>query len=138
MVNGVERLPLYWLVSGCINKVQTNFGRNLEVCRRRARSAGCSSCPPHGRRTAYGVDGDGDGDGDGKRDPADPADAITAAARYLRASGAPADWYRAIFAYDHADWYVRAVEALADAYQGSCTIDGADVGVPAGPAGAWL
>ena len=31
----------------------------------------------------YGVDGDGDGD----RDVYDPADAIPAAARYLRASG---------------------------------------------------
>ena len=68
---------------------------------------------------AYGVDANGDG----RRDPADPAHAIHAAARYLRASGAPGDWYRAIFAYNHADWYVQEVQALADAYQGGSRID---------------
>jgi hypothetical protein len=67
---------------------------------------------------AYGVDADGDG----QRDPADPDDAIHAAARYLEASGAPRDWYRAVFAYNHADWYVREVLSQADRYQGACTL----------------
>jgi Transglycosylase SLT domain len=57
----------------------------------------------------YGVDGDGDGD----RDRYDPVDAIYGAANYLRASGAPGDWYGAIFAYNHADWYVKEVLAAA-------------------------
>ena len=35
--------------------------------------------------------------------------AIFAAARYLRAAGADKDLYRAIFAYNHADWYVESV-----------------------------
>ena len=48
-----------------------------------------------------------------------PADAIPAAARYLRASGAPGDYRRAIFAYNHADWYVNDVLAQADAYRGA-------------------
>jgi hypothetical protein len=64
---------------------------------------------------SYGVDGNGDG----RRSPYDPEDAIPAAARYLRASGAPADYRRAIFAYNHADWYVADVLALADAYRGA-------------------
>ncbi len=44
----------------------------------------------------YGVDGNGDG----RRDPYDPVDAIGAAARYLRALGAPADWERAVRGYN--------------------------------------
>ena len=36
-------------------------------------------------------------------------DAIFAAARYLKAAGAKDDLRRAIFAYNHADWYVDSV-----------------------------
>lgn len=68
---------------------------------------------------AYGVDGDGDGD----KDVYDPVDAIFAAANLLHASGAPSDWYGAIFSYNHADWYVRKVEHYAAKFGGSivCT-----------------
>ena len=55
----------------------------------------------------------------GRRVVYDPGDAIPAAARYLKASGAPADYRRAIFAYNHADWYVADVLAQADAYRGA-------------------
>jgi hypothetical protein len=44
-------------------------------------------------------------------------DAIPAAARYLRASGAPADYRRALFAYNHADWYVAQVLEKAGEYR---------------------
>ena len=67
---------------------------------------------------SYGVDGDRDG----RRSPYDPADAIPAAANYLRASGAPQDYRAALFAYNHADWYVAQVLALADRYRGAPTI----------------
>ena len=74
--------------------------------------AGNHGCGDAGNAWAtYGVDGDGDG----RRDVYDPADAIPAAARYLRAAGAPGDYRRAIFAYNHADWYVAEVLATADA-----------------------
>jgi Transglycosylase SLT domain len=63
---------------------------------------------------SYGVDGDGDG----RASPYDPADAIPAAARYLRASGAPADYRAALFAYNHAEWYVADVLAKAAVYRG--------------------
>lgn len=59
-----------------------------------------------------------DGDGDGRRSPYDPADAIPAAARYLRASGAPADYRAALFAYNHAERYVAQVLAKASEYRG--------------------
>jgi Transglycosylase SLT domain len=102
-------------ILAAINKIETGFGRNL----------GPSSAGAYGWMqfmpatwAVYGVDADGDG----TTDPADPDDAIHAAARYLRTSGAPGDWYRAIFAYNHADWYVQQVLAQADAYQGACTL----------------
>ena len=41
-------------------------------------------------------------------------DAIAAAARYLRASGAPADMAGALFAYNNSNRYVRAVTAYAE------------------------
>jgi hypothetical protein len=53
----------------------------------------------------YGVDANGDG----VKDPYNPVDAVFAAARYLKAAGADTDLRRAIFAYNHADWYVDSV-----------------------------
>ena len=53
----------------------------------------------------YGVDANRDG----LKDPYNPVDAIFAAARYLKAAGAETDLRRAIFAYNHADWYVDSV-----------------------------
>ena len=54
---------------------------------------------------AYGVDGNQDG----LMDPYNPVDAIFAAARYLKAAGADKDIRGAVFAYNHADWYVDSV-----------------------------
>ena len=62
----------------------------------------------------YGVDANGDG----VRDPYNPEDAIYAAASYLSAAGMPADTYGAIYAYNHADWYVEEVLANAACYAG--------------------
>jgi Transglycosylase SLT domain len=108
-------------VLAAINKIETGFGRNQGPSS--AGAVGWMQFLP-ATWAAYGVDGDGDG----SRDPADPDDAIHAAAHYLGASGAPGDWYRAVFAYNHADWYVQEVLAQADAYQGVCTVT-----VQAGP-----
>ena len=46
----------------------------------------------------------------------DPADAIPAAARLLVANGAPGNLSQAIFAYNHASWYVDEVLAQAARY----------------------
>jgi hypothetical protein len=46
---------------------------------------------------------------DRRRDPYNPADAIFAAARYLKAAGGDKDLRKAVFAYNHADWYVDSV-----------------------------
>ena len=60
-----------------------------------------------------------DGDGDGLADVWNPADAIAGAARLLRSNGAPGDYLRAIYAYNHAGWYVDRVMAKADEYRGA-------------------
>jgi membrane-bound lytic murein transglycosylase B len=46
-----------------------------------------------------------------------PADAIFSMANYLRASGAPRDNRLAIYAYNHAWWYVADVLAWARRYR---------------------
>ena len=89
-----------------INWEETGFGSNLGNSS--AGAEGWMQFLPESW-AAYGVDANGDG----RKDPNDPWDAIFAAARLLRASGAPGDWHGAIFSYNHAEWYVEAV--LADA-----------------------
>ena len=46
----------------------------------------------------------------------DETDAVYAAANYLHASGAPGDWPAALYAYNHAGWYVAQVQQLAQRY----------------------
>ncbi|MGK5558590.1 NlpC/P60 family protein, partial [Actinomadura kijaniata] len=70
---------------------------------------------------SYGVDANHDG----RADRYDPADAIHGAARYLCANGAGKggkQLYRAIWHYNHADWYVRKVLDLAKRYAASVTV----------------
>jgi murein DD-endopeptidase MepM/ murein hydrolase activator NlpD len=61
---------------------------------------------------AYGIDANGDG----RKDPYNPVDAICAAARYLKAAGGDTDLRQAIFAYNHATWYVDEVMLYAQQY----------------------
>ena len=83
----------------------------------------------------YGVDGDGDGD----RDVWDPRDAIFGMANYLRASGAPADWRAALFAYNHAGWYVDKVLAQAAQYRRESAAAPAPTTTSVAPfSGTWL
>ena len=92
-----------WEVLAAINEIETDYGRNLNVSSAGARRLDAV----HARRRwrPYGVDANQDG----VKDPYNPVDAIFAAARYLRAAGAEQDLRRAIFAYNHADWYVDSV-----------------------------
>jgi hypothetical protein len=94
-----------------INEIETAFGSNLNVS-----SAGAMGWMQFISSTweMYGVDANGDG----VKDPYNPEDAIYAAAGYLSAAGMPADTYNAIYAYNHADWYVQEVLANAACYAG--------------------
>ncbi len=91
-----------WTVLAAVNKIETNYGQNLAVSS--AGALGWMQFMP-ATWSAYGVDANGDGIGD----PSDPADAIFAAARYLAAAGGSHDIRKAIFAYNHAGWYVDSV-----------------------------
>jgi hypothetical protein len=102
---------IHWQILAAINEVETGFGRNL-----RESSAGAIGwmqfMPASWHR--YGVDANGDG----QRDPWDPVDAIFAAARYLHDAGAESSLPRAIWAYNHAGWYVDQVIDRARMFAG--------------------
>jgi murein DD-endopeptidase MepM/ murein hydrolase activator NlpD len=91
-----------WEVLAAINEIETDYGRNLNVSS--AGALGWMQFMPATWKT-YGTDANNDG----RRDPYNPVDAIFAAARYLKAAGAQTDLPRAVFAYNHADWYVDSV-----------------------------
>jgi murein DD-endopeptidase MepM/ murein hydrolase activator NlpD len=98
-----------WQVLAAINKIESNFGRNMGPSS--AGAVGWMQFMPDTWRR-WGVDADGNG----VADPWSAADAIYAAARYLAASGAAADVRGAVFSYNHASWYVDEVLSLASLY----------------------
>src|SRR4051794_7128806 len=91
-----------WEVLAAINEIETDYGRNLNVSS--AGAVGWMQFMPSTWKM-YGVDANKDN----KRDPYNPVDAIFAAARYLKAAGAQNNLRRAVFAYNHAGWYVDSV-----------------------------
>jgi hypothetical protein len=99
-----------------INAIETGFGQNLGPSS--AGAVGWMQFMPE-TWAMYGVDANGDG----VKDPNNPEDAIYAAARYLDAAGMPEDVWGAIFAYNHADWYVEEVLANAGCYAGEVGTD---------------
>ena len=98
-----------WQVLASINKIESNFGQNMGPS-----SAGAVGWMQFMPSTwlRWGVDADGDG----IADPWNASDAIYSAARYLAAAGGQTDISRSVFAYNHADWYVREVLDLAQVY----------------------
>ena len=92
-----------------INAIETGFGQNLGPSY--AGAEGWMQFMPE-TWAMYGVDANGDG----VKDPNSPEDAIHAAARYLSAAGMPANTWDAIWAYNHADWYVEDVLEHAGCY----------------------
>jgi hypothetical protein len=98
---GIE-YGIRWEVLAAINEIETDYGRNLNVS-----SAGALGWMQFMPATwkAYGTDANKDG----RKDPYNPVDAIFAAARYLKAANYQNDVRAAIWAYNHADWYVDSV-----------------------------
>jgi murein DD-endopeptidase MepM/ murein hydrolase activator NlpD len=91
-----HRYRVPWRVLAAINAIETDYGRDLSVSSQGA--TGWMQFMP-GTWGEYGGGGN----------PYDPRDAIFAAARLLHAAGASHDLRQAIFAYNHAGWYVAAV-----------------------------
>jgi hypothetical protein len=98
---GIE-YGIRWEILAAINEIETDYGRNLNVS-----SAGALGWMQFMPATwkMYGTDANKDG----RKDPYNPVDAIFAAARYLKAANYENDVRAAIWAYNHADWYVDSV-----------------------------
>jgi cell wall-associated NlpC family hydrolase len=124
---------LPWSVLAAIGKVETDHGRStapgVTSGANFAGAAGPMQIGIGGKAgntfAGYAVDGDGGG-----ADVYNPVDAIFTAANYLCQNGAArgADVAGAIFAYNHADWYVTKVLAIASTYAAS---QGLPPGAPA-------
>lgn len=99
-----------WHILAAVGKVESDHGQNMGPSS--AGAMGPMQFLPSTWETS-GVDGNGDG----VANIMDPEDAIPAAARYLKTGGAPDDWYAALYSYNHADWYVRKVLAVAEGYR---------------------
>ncbi|MDN5697595.1 MAG: lytic transglycosylase domain-containing protein [Rubrobacter sp.] len=109
---------LDWTILAAIGKVESNHGGG-------GGAYGCILGPPTPYGPAYGpmqflesswANSAVDGNGDGLYDSCNYQDAIPSSANYLIQNGAPGDYYSAIFAYNHADWYVQQVLAQAREY----------------------
>jgi soluble lytic murein transglycosylase-like protein len=99
-----------WYVLAAVGRVESDHGANMGPST--AGAMGPMQFLPSTWETS-GVDGNGDG----VANIMDPRDAIPAAASYLKMGGAPEDWYRALFTYNHADWYVVKVLGVAEGYR---------------------
>ncbi|MDP8901627.1 MAG: lytic transglycosylase domain-containing protein [Actinomycetota bacterium] len=99
-----------WYVLAAVGQVESNHGQNMGPS-----SAGAMG-PMQFLPSTWAASGV-DGNGDGHANIMDPEDAIPAAAGYLKEGGAPRDWYAALYSYNHADWYVKKVFAVAEAYR---------------------
>jgi hypothetical protein len=114
---------LDWAILAGIGKVECDHGRDPDPsCTKEGavNSAGAGGPAQFLASTwaEYGIDADGKG----PPDRWDPADAIYGMANYLRASGAPHNYRKAIYAYNHAWWYVEEVEHWASLYRGSAQV----------------
>jgi Transglycosylase SLT domain len=117
-----RRYGLDWAVLAAVGKVECDHGRDPgPSCTRpgavnRAGAGGPAQFLA-GTWRAFGVDGDNDG----VANRWDPADAIFSMANYLRASRAPKNYRRALFAYNHSWSYVAEVEHWAAVYGADAT-----------------
>ena len=116
-LRAAARYGLDWAILAGISKVECDHGRDpAPSCTQEGavNSAGAGGPMQFLKSTwaEYGVDAEGDG----PPDRWNPADAIFGAANYLRASGAPGNYREAIYAYNHAGWYVEEVESWAAKY----------------------
>jgi transglycosylase-like protein with SLT domain len=121
---------LDWAILAGIGKVECDHGRDADPsCTREGvvNSAGAGGPAQFlaGTWSRYGVDADGDG----VADRWSPADAIFSMANYLRACGAPGDYRAALYAYNHAWWYVAEVEHWASLYRAEARDSGTSAAI---------
>ena len=122
--------PQGFSIVAAIHKIESDFGRSpLPGVRSGTNSAGAAGPGQFLFSTwaTYGVDANGDG----RKDIYSVPDSVFATANYLHASGAPGDWKAAIFAYNHAEWYVEEVLQTARDF-GAHTLCTASASAPLG------
>jgi membrane-bound lytic murein transglycosylase B len=119
------RFGLDWAVLAGIGKVECDHGRDPDP-----------SCTQEGHLNYAGAGGPAQflvstwreygisASGSGTPDMWNPADAIMSMANYLHAAGAPGDYPDAIYAYNHAWWYVDEVLAWARRYRAAASAAG--------------
>jgi len=112
------RFGLDWTVLAGIGRVECDHGRDPDP-----------SCTVEGQLNYAGAGGPAQfltstwreygisAGGHGLPDMWNPADAILSMANYVHAAGAPVDYPDAIYAYNHAWWYVADVLAWAKRYR---------------------
>ncbi|HEY1714479.1 MAG TPA: lytic murein transglycosylase [Solirubrobacteraceae bacterium] len=103
-----KKYDVPWEVLAAINAIETDYGQNINTSS--AGAVGWMQFEPS-TWAKYGVAIDGHS----VPNPYDPRDAIFAAAKYLAAAGAKDDVARAVYAYNHASWYVDEVMSRAHA-----------------------
>ncbi|MGW4365494.1 C40 family peptidase [Nocardia takedensis] len=111
---------LNWSILAAIGKIETDHGRSsLPGVHSGENASGAGGPMQFLAPTFDGVVGRHPLPAGGASPPSryNPSDAIHAAAFYLCDSGAPTDMYAAIFAYNHADWYVTQVLDQAERYR---------------------
>jgi hypothetical protein len=115
-----EETELDWTILAGIGKVETDHGRlDAPGVTSGVNTFGCCAGPMqfnlrNGPPSTWDAYRDSASD-----DVYDPADAIPASARLLIDNGAPGSYQQAIFAYNHAQWYVTDVLAQAERYRGA-------------------
>lgn len=127
-----KKYGINWILLAAIHKIETNFGSGdvtssagaigpMQFMPKTWIGWGYPGNPSLSQMSninliskygGYGVDGNGDG----KADPTNVADAVYTAAKYLAANGAGNDISGAIFAYNHANWYVSEVIGYFDSW----------------------
>ena len=117
--DAAKRYGLDWSILAAIGQIESNHGEGgkKHICVLGPYTAYGSAVGPMQFLPSTWQRVKVDADGDGVANPCDYRDAIFGAAKYLRENGAPQDYMRAIFAYNHSWQYVREVLALAAAYR---------------------
>ncbi|TYB40804.1 NlpC/P60 family protein [Actinomadura chibensis] len=114
-VKSGRRYGMGWHLLAAVGKVESDHGRDrgpgITSGDNYAGAAGPMQFLPS-TWAAFGVDGNGDG----TANVYDPADAIPAAARYLKHNGAPERVRAALYQYNHSHEYVEKVLRQAEVY----------------------
>lgn len=121
-VAAADKYKIPWTLLAGVGMEETGHGRNKSTSS--AGAKGLMQFMPATWRT-MGVDGDGDD----RADIVNAADSVFSAANYLTKSGVSkraTGVRRALFAYNHADWYVNDVLFYAHAYGGGTVLGGVE------------